>query len=235
MKPAISSNDRVLLIKKATCMAGMTGVLIIVLGIVVSALAFSGDYGEPYSVLNHNISELGELEVSELAWLFNNSLVVGGLLLILFMLGMSLSLPYWPIYLVSLTGMVSVGGMIVSGLTPMVAGETSGLHMTAAQWFFYGGMPSTSIYSLYALLAKGRWFPRWTAVFSLFALISFWAFIYLPAIMYPGFTLEDYLIRMQGESRPDFFLPSLLEWLVMFSAVLWIAVVAYYVCVSGNE
>lgn len=72
---------------RITCLAGLFGVLVIVLGVLVSALVFVGDYGEPFSILNHNISELGERGVSELAWLFNASLVLGGLGLIVFMGG----------------------------------------------------------------------------------------------------------------------------------------------------
>jgi len=70
---------------------------------------------------------------------------------------------------------------------------------------------------------------------SLLSLASFWAFIYLPAILQPGFTVEDYLVRRQGAGRPDLFLPSLLEWLVMFSAVVWIGMVAANLCRHTEE
>lgn len=223
-------DDRNILLRKLTCLTGLAGVLIIGLGVLFAALGFSGAYGESFSLLNHNISELGEHEVSRLAWVFNNSLVIGGLSLILFMLGLSLSVRHWPVYLISLAGLVTISGMILTGLTPMMAGETSGLHIDAARLFFYGGMSTTFIYSLYAGLGRRGDFPRWTAMLSLFSLASFWAFIYLPAILQPGFTVEDYLVRRQGAGRPDLFLPSLLEWLVMFSAVIWIGVVAASLC-----
>jgi hypothetical membrane protein len=221
---------RYILFRKLTCLTGLAGVSIIGLGVLISALGFTGAYGESFSPLNHNISELGEVEVSGLAWVFNNSLIIGGLSLILFMLGLSLSVRHWPVYLISLTGVVAISGMILTGLTPMSAGETSGLHIDAARLFFYGGMSATFIYSLYVGLGRRGEFPRWTAILSFLSLASFWAFIYLPAILEPGFQIEDYLVRMQGAARPDLFLPSLLEWLVMFFTVLWIGVLAVILC-----
>ena len=222
--------DDGILIQKITCIAGLGGVLIIVLGIIISALAFTGAYGESYSILNHNISELGERGVSNLAWLFNGSLVAGGLFLILFMLGLNLCIHDWPVYLISVAGIVAVTGIMFTGLTPMVGAETSEKHINAARLFFYGGMLSTFFYSLYVLLGRRGAFPKWTVLLSVLALISFWAFIYVPGMFYPGFTVEDYLVRRQGEGRPDLFLPSLLEWLVMLFAVLWIAAMSLFVC-----
>jgi len=231
----VTTKDYVILIKKITCMAGIAGVLIIVLGIVLSAVSFTGAYGESYSLLNHNISELGERGVSNLAWLFNGSLVAGGLCLILFMLGLNLCLHDWPVYLISVAGIVAVTGIMLSGLTPMVAAETSVIHIDAARLFFYGGMLSTFFYSLYVLLGRSGWFPKWTMLLSVLALISFWAFVYLPGMIFPGFTVEDYLVRRLGENRPALFLPSLLEWLVMFFAVLWIAVMSLFICRPGKK
>ncbi len=226
---------RNMLFRKLTCLTGLVGVSIIGLGILISALGFTGAYGESFSPLNHNISELGEVKISGLAWVFNNSLIVGGLSLILFMLGLSLSLRHWPVYLISLTGMAAICGMILIGLTPMKAGETSGLHIHAARLFFYGGMSATLIYSLYVGLDRRSEFPKWTAIVSLLSMASFWAFIYLPAILEPGFQVEDYLIRMRGAGRPDLFLPSLLEWLVMFCSLLWLGLVTRYVCCEQGE
>ena len=61
---------------------------VIVLGALLSAVAYRGAVGEPYSPFNHFISELGQVGVSRLAAVFNAGLIVGGLLLIPFMLGL---------------------------------------------------------------------------------------------------------------------------------------------------
>lgn len=211
---------------KITCLSGLAGAAIIVLGVVVSALAFEGAYGETFSILNHNISELGEQGISELAWFFNAGLVVAGLCLFVFMFGLSISLRQWPIYIISMAGMVTTSGIVMIGLFPMLAGETSGPHMFAAHLFFYGGMLSSLLFSLYALFVPSAVFSKWSALVGILTVVSFAAFIYLPRMIYPGFTVEDYLVRMQGAGRPRLWIPSLLEWVSMASAVLWIVMLA---------
>nr|MBN1229909.1 hypothetical protein [Anaerolineae bacterium] len=56
---------------RITSLAGFAGSGIILLGCLISGLAYTGRTGESYSLLNHFISELGELRYSELALVFN--------------------------------------------------------------------------------------------------------------------------------------------------------------------
>lgn len=72
-------------------MIGRSGALPLVAGIggpalvggcaLVTALAYRGRSGEPYSALNHWISELGEQDVSQRAAVFNGGAVIGGMCL----------------------------------------------------------------------------------------------------------------------------------------------------------
>lgn len=50
---------------------GLAGAALVAACSLAAALAYAGPDGEPYSLLNHFISELGEVGVSPLAWLFN--------------------------------------------------------------------------------------------------------------------------------------------------------------------
>jgi hypothetical membrane protein len=222
-------------IARVTCLSGLVGVMIIILGVQVPALGFEGAYGEAFSILNHNISELGEQGVSELAWLFNASMILAGLLLLVFMSGLSMTLRRWPVYIISLTGIVTVTGIVMVGLYPMVDGETVGRHMLAAHLFFYGGMLSSLLFSLYAWFVPSSVFTRGSALAGTLAVISFAAFIYLPRMLYPGFKVEDYLVRLQGAGRPVLWIPSLLEWLVLFMAVFWIVMMARAICIFSRQ
>ena len=64
--------------------AGLVGVTAISLGSIATAIAYSGKQGEAFNPLNHWVSELGELGVSELASVFNLSLIVGGVCFVIF-------------------------------------------------------------------------------------------------------------------------------------------------------
>jgi hypothetical protein len=49
--------------------AGLLGVAVIAIAAFAAALTYSGHDGEPYSPLNHTVSELGERDVSSLTWI----------------------------------------------------------------------------------------------------------------------------------------------------------------------
>ena len=75
--------------KKLTWLSGFLALTVLVAGALTTAIPYRGKEGESYSVLNHFISELGEVGVSAFALLFNTSLILGGLALAVFMLGLS--------------------------------------------------------------------------------------------------------------------------------------------------
>jgi hypothetical membrane protein len=70
---------------------GLIGVAIALGASLLTAIAYSGPDGEPYSPINHTVSELGERGVSELAWFFNAALITGGILIALYMAGRALA------------------------------------------------------------------------------------------------------------------------------------------------
>lgn len=83
------------LLRRYYTIFGLAGAAIVALCSLIAGLFYSGPDGESYSLLNHFISELGEVGISPLAWLFNLGLIAGGLFLIPFSLGLGLSLPGW--------------------------------------------------------------------------------------------------------------------------------------------
>ena len=97
----------------------MIGSAFFLVASVAAALVYSGTSGEGYSPLNHWVSELGELGVSQLAFVFDLGLVVGGICLAVFMtaLGVArggrLAWIYVPLGIVS-----GVAGALV-GVFPM--------------------------------------------------------------------------------------------------------------------
>jgi hypothetical membrane protein len=66
---------------RLTYIAGFIGAAAITLGALITGLAYTGTAGERYSPLNHWVSELGEVGVSEQASVFNLGLIIGGLAL----------------------------------------------------------------------------------------------------------------------------------------------------------
>jgi hypothetical protein len=64
-----------------------------VVGSFIPGVGYRGKQGEAYSPLNHFISELGEAEVSRLAWAFDLGLILSGISLIGASISLGLMLP----------------------------------------------------------------------------------------------------------------------------------------------
>ena len=77
----------------------------ITVGIVPTAIVYRGVYGQRYSLLNHYISELGEVGVSRRAGWFNGGMILTGILFLPFTTGLGLALDNPWAYLGSLAGM----------------------------------------------------------------------------------------------------------------------------------
>lgn len=62
-------------------------------GSFIAGVGYRGKQGEAYSPLNHFISELGEVEVSRIAWAFDLGLILSGISLIGASISLGLMLP----------------------------------------------------------------------------------------------------------------------------------------------
>jgi hypothetical protein len=87
---------------------GLLGTTIILLGFFLSGWKFRNMFGDRYSILNYFVSELGHPVHSEWALVFNICLLVGGLMLTIFMVKISIIFPgrigIWGAILGSITG-----------------------------------------------------------------------------------------------------------------------------------
>jgi hypothetical membrane protein len=198
-------------IRKITYRAGLIGSGAIALGALLTALAYHGRAGAAYSVFNHFVSELGEVGISAWAEVFNASLIVGGLSLTVFMLGLAILLGRWFGMLFGILGAVAgISGALV-GFFPM---NDLASHTAVALTFFNTGWIVTGLFALYVLLARRRLFPRWLAIPGVIATLSSVAFLNSPL---PGRGVGVDLAS--PEIRPDFLAITSLEALV--SVVLW--------------
>ncbi len=203
---------------------GLAGAALVSLCSLVTALVYHGPNGEPYSLLNHFISELGEVGVSPLAWLFNLGLIVGGLLFIPFSLGLGLALPGWLSKLGMVAGLAAALSLSGVGIFPM---NNLPSHITAAETYFRTGLVTVTLFGLaIQLQSKGQvMLSRWANLASLVAAVCYASFIlYTGLSPMPGGT--DTLAANFRSSRPPVWPLALLEWSIFFSTILWFAVIA---------
>src|SRR4051794_40026747 len=70
---------------RTAALLGWTGVAAFAIGSIVAALAYHGTAGEPYSPLNHYVSELGARGTGGLGIVFNAGIVIGAICLLVFL------------------------------------------------------------------------------------------------------------------------------------------------------
>jgi len=210
---------------KKGSLLGILGAVVISLGTVISALFYQGRSGEKYSLLNHFVSELGEYPWSAAAWVFNASLVLGGIMVLGFMLTLWLAFDNWFGRLIVIVGVItSISGSLV-GLYPMSNLEP---HIDAALTFFYTGLLMTILFSAYVFTRQNEKFPKWLAIPGLISFVSFFAFLFLADPIFPdGAPVEEIFLVL--ENRPAVLETAIFEWAVIISTLIWIFVLSVFV------
>jgi hypothetical membrane protein len=206
---------------KLTYIAGFFGVVTIAVGSILTGLAYVGNQGQQYSPVNHFVSELGEVDVSELASVFNIGLIIGCAALCVFMVGVALQIPNWFRYVFGAVGLIAgISGLLV-GVFPMNNLEA---HTTVALTFFNTGWIVVGLFSLYILFYSRSGFPRWLIIPGIFTVGSFIAF--LTELDNPGMSINSVLAA--PTNRPAFWALTTFEWAVIIGVLIWVFCVSLH-------
>ena len=199
----------------ASSYIGQAGVLILLLSALMPAAFYIGRENETYSFLNHFISELGEIGVSPLAYIFNGGLILGGICISSFMLGMAIHIGgSWGLILGAIGLVTGISATLV-GVFPMNQLE---IHTTIANTFFYGGLLAALGYTLYVIFSSDPRLPKITAITGGATMIAFAAFVwFLPAPLEDGQSISEIL-----KNRPEIWTLPILEWVVFLCVMGWI-------------
>jgi hypothetical membrane protein len=196
--------------------AGLIGASVIALGSIAAAIAYTGVNGESYSPLNHFVSELGELGVSELARVFNIALTIGGVCFVLFMIGLAATRQGRLRYLYGTTGVIAgVGGAFV-GVFPMNDLDRHGL---AALTFFVLGMVTVLLASFDFVRAPDPRFPRWLSVIGGATVVAFAIFLVILRGEADGLA--------HPEERVAIWPLTIFEWLLIVGILGWVFLTAF--------
>jgi hypothetical membrane protein len=195
--------------------AGLLGASIIAAGSVVTALAYTGSKGQPYSPLNHFVSELGELAVSKLAPVFNTALIIGGVLFVVFMIGLAAAGQGRLRWAYGVIGAIAgIGGAFV-GVFPM---DYLRQHSLAALTFFVLGLVTVLLASIDFLRRPDARFPRWLSVLGGLTVVAFAAFLVILFGEAGGLAHPD--------ERVAVWPLTIFEWLLIVGILLWVFLTA---------
>ena len=211
-------------LQKIGAWSGLLSSLGMLLSYLIVGFAYRGRIGEGFSLANHFVSELGEVGISELAWLFNAALVIGGLGILLSFIALASYLHGWFRWLVLVLGLITGVSATLVGFFPMNQLE---IHISIALAFFNTGWMVTGAFSFYVLFAKQSRFPKWLAIPGMIAAVAFIAFsTYNDSFMDSFRDGTSSLSEILGAARPAFWGLAALEWVVVLAVLLWVALVS---------
>ncbi len=200
------------------------GSLVILLSSSIAALAYRGKDGERYRISTHFVSELGEIGVSRLAWLFNGGLILGSFLLLLMMPGVGISLNSAWGYLGTGVGMIAATACLLVGVFPM---NNIKPHIKAAMTYFRAGLATVLLFMIAILVqpAQERVIPLYSLIIGAIAFMAYASFL-----VYMGKNTKKEATNALDTSfitnRPRFWWMPFLEWMVVIFTILWFLVIS---------
>lgn len=198
-------------------LSGLLGTLVMAVCLASPALVYHGKNGEGFSFLNHFMSELGLYRLSPWAVVYNSGLFIGGGLLLVSILGVG-----WQ-YRTRLGVAATVCG-VLAGVSCSLLGffplNRLVVHLSLAYTFFVS-WPVTV--GLFCLLPSRQARSRLTRPLLVLGGISFLLFIVFLALPFLYGLHRLWAVDLRTYVRPAFLFPALLEWLMVSSVLVWIA------------
>lgn len=193
----------------------LAGTLFAVTGSLIAAIFYRGKNGEPYSIFNHFISELGEKDVSRAAWSFNVGLVLSGVCLLPACISLGLLIPGAWAKIGMAFGIVSAVSLALVGVFPM---NNITPHTRAAITYFRAGLGMVIFFTLAILLQAEipLVLPRVYSLAGMPAIISFSTFLIYSSV---AFKKQDEINEGEEKPRPRFWGIAVSEWSIFLTTV----------------
>ena len=206
---------------------GLAGCLIIIFAMLFTAAGYSGRKQEKYSALNHFISELGEAGVSARARVFNGGLIVGGLLLIPFIIGFGIFLHNLWATLAIISGVWAAVSCMMVGVFPM---NNLNPHIKAAVSYFRAGLAMVFLFGIAILVqpAGQEKVSSLASIASLLSVLAYASFLFLLRKPEDGTQAGESLDPDIIPDRPRVWILAALEWLVFVSTIIWFFANAFF-------
>jgi hypothetical membrane protein len=202
---------------RRTGLLGLGSVALILAAMSVTAIAYRGYAGEAYSPLNHFVSELGEIAVSRLAWVFNLGVVLGGVGLGSFLMLVRRDLTgRFRVAFGVAAAVAWISGALV-GVFPM---DYHAIHRAVSDAFFLSGGTAAAVFSLWLVAGPRSAYPRWLLAPGVIVVAIFVTFVGVYSTYRPADPDARIIERLGVWSV------TILEWASLLSLLLWLACIA---------
>jgi hypothetical membrane protein len=207
-----------------TVISGLSAFLIITGGALLSAWYYSGRTHESYSFFNHFISELGNRNYSGHAYFFNGGMMLAGIPIIAFMIGISSLLSSRLRHPFLLAG-------VLSGILCILLGYYSSdrfdIHIKVAMAQFNAMLFSSTFFSIAVLREGDRgYFGRWLGYSGALPILCILSFLWIE-YRHQQDVWSGHVHQLLYH-RPAFWPLPFMEWMVFFSLITWVALICGY-------
>lgn len=192
---------------------GGVGLLVIVGGLLICAIGYTGPEGEKYSVLNHYISELGYNGISRYDYVFDIALMLSGIFMATFIYGISSLFNKSIAKVLVILGLIAGLFCFLVGVFPMNISDT---HQLVTAIFFVSFSLVSLTYIVAVLTQKPSKLSKLTIIPSVTQILSGFLFWYIVFVADNSLTPHEELLV-----RPDVWLPAIFEWSILISLLLW--------------
>ncbi len=205
-------------LRRITPIAGIVGCLTVVYGLLESATHYTRSGS--YSPKNHFISELGLPHASSMAYVFDHSLMLAGLLLLLFTVGLqSFFKESRVVRYATYTGMIATLSFSSVG------------YFTADHWLwhkFSSILFFTGVLVSMALFSYEMWRHRESGLYHpvLVMIVSVMTVLYLLVLCWPKSTFTEYVYHSPQFVRPEVWPLSIMEWVYCLLICVWIVTIS---------
>ena len=198
-------------------MSGLSAIAVVCLGLYFSLTGYMGD--DSYSPVNHFISELGLDSATTNAYIFNNSLMLGGLLLFTFIIALGNYLPSgMPVRVATMSGMIATLGFSTVGY---FTADDWIPHLIAASVFFFGAVIAISLFTWAIWRDQQMRFHSSIVLQGILILV-----IYFVALLWPKEMLYEMANNPATFVRPSFWILPILEWSYCLMLGAWIVMIS---------
>jgi hypothetical membrane protein len=193
-----------------------------VAGALIAGIVYRGKQGEPYSLLNHFISELGELGVSKRAWAFNWGLILCGILLLPATINLGLTLPGLWAKIGMVFGVITALSLSLAGVFSM---DRLKPHRIVAVTFFRAGLLMVLFFMLaIAFQPQAKLvFPKLLALAGIPAIVAFVTFL---VMMSKASQSKDQPLEPEQKARPKVWKMAISEWAIFVTIIFWFLMAA---------
>ena len=187
---------------------------------------YRGPSGQYYNPLNHFISELGYIGVSDFAWLFNGGIIIGGLLIACFMWGLGGKLKT---RLYEISSFVGVIAGVLEAFIGFFSMNNLNIHIIVAMSFFITSTITMMLYSIAIYKDTNQLLPKTLVLYGLLVFVSFIIFLFNPfdsaAINLAGSLSTENNDNLET-IRPEIWSIAILECVSILSILIWAIIIS---------